>query len=110
VTPKRRAPALPIDPHFHGGDQVSFIMKLNEPWPEGVRFDVRFSPVGINQELAVSSGEPNNSDRKEFLLKFQLPDHARGGEWHIYTVYLFLPGSSWVGNTITTNDLELPSR
>jgi hypothetical protein len=29
-------------PHFHGGDQVSFIMKLNEPSPEGARFDVRF--------------------------------------------------------------------
>ena len=93
-------------PHFHGGDEVSFTMKLNDPLPEGARFDVRLSPTGINQEMAVSSGEPTGKDRKEFLLKFTLPEHARGGEWHIFTVYLFLPGASWVGNTIQTNDMK----
>jgi hypothetical protein len=93
-------------PHFHGGEEVSFTMKLNDPLPEGARFDVRLSPVGINQELSVSSTEPTDKSRKEFLLKFTLPEHARGGEWHIFTVYLFLPGASWVGNTITTNDLR----
>jgi hypothetical protein len=92
--------------HFHGGDQVSFTMKLNEPLPDGARFDVRLSHVGINQEMTVPSAEPTGSDRKEFLMKFTLPERARGGEWHIYTVYLFLPGASWVGNTITTNDMK----
>jgi hypothetical protein len=26
-------------------------MKLNEPLPEGARFDVRLSPVSVNQEI-----------------------------------------------------------
>lgn len=92
-------------PHFHGGDEVSFTMTLNEPLPEGARFDVRLSPAGVNQELSVSSGEPADKDRKAFLLRFRLPEHARGGEWHIYTVWLFLPGASWVGSTISTNEM-----
>lgn len=93
-------------PHFHGGDEVSFTMKLNEPLPEGARFDVRLSPVGVNQELSVSSEQPTDKDRREFLLKFKLPEYARGGEWHIFTVWLFLPGASWVGNTIATNEMK----
>lgn len=105
--PDKAAAQLTADaPHFHGGDEVSFTMKLNEPLPEGARFDVRLSPVGVNQELSVSSGEPADKDRKEFLLKFKLPEHARGGEWHIFTVWLFLPGASWAGNTIATNEMK----
>jgi hypothetical protein len=53
-------------------------MKLNEPLPEGARFDVRLSPVSVNQvsvneELTVSSQEPLDKDRKEFLLKLKVP-------------------------------------
>ena len=105
--PDKAATQLTTDtPHFHGGDEVIFTMKLNEPLPEGARFDVRLSPMGVNQELSVSSQEPADKDRKEFLLKLKLPEHARGGEWHIYTVWLFLPGASWVGNTISTNEMK----
>jgi hypothetical protein len=106
-TPNQASATLMTDaPHFHGGDAVRFTMKLNEPLPEGAHFDVRLSPVGINQEVIIPSSDPTDRDRKEFLFKFTLPEHARGGEWHIYTVYLFLPGASWVGNTIATNDLR----
>lgn len=105
--PDKAAAQLTVGtPHFQGGDEVSFTMKLNEPLPEGARFDVRLSPVGVNQELSVSSGPPTDKDRKEFLLKVKLPEHARGGEWHIFTVWLFLPGASWVGNTIATNEMK----
>ncbi len=106
-TPNTASAQLITDtPHFHGGDEVSFKVILNDPLPEGARFDVRLSPVGINQQSIVTSGEPTDKSRKEFLLKFTLPEHARGGEWHIFTSYLFLPGASWVGNTVTTNDMK----
>ena len=105
--PNKAAAQLTADtPHFHGGDEVSFTMKLNEPLPEGARFDVRLSPVSLNQEMTVPSQEPSDKDRKEFLLKFRLPDHARGGEWHISTVYLFLSNVSWTGSTIATNEMK----
>jgi len=104
--PDKAAAQLTATPrHFHGGDEVSFTMTLNEPLPEGARFDVRLSPAGVNQELSVVSGEPDDKDRKKFLLSFRLPQHARGGEWHIYTVWLFLPGASWVGSTLSTNEM-----
>jgi len=103
-TPDKASAQLVMStPHFRGGDEVNFKMKLNEPLPEGARFDVRLSPTGLTQELTVSSQEPLDKDHKEFLLKLKLPEHARGGEWHIATVYLFLPGASWTGSTITTN-------
>ena len=105
--PNKAAAQLTTDtPHFHGGDEVSFTLKLNEPLPEGARFDVRISPVSVNQEMTVSSQEPSDKDRKVFLLKFKLPDHARGGEWHIATVYLFLPNVSWTSSTIATNEMK----
>jgi hypothetical protein len=93
-------------PHFHSGDEVAFTMKLNEPLPEGAHFDVRLSPVGVNQELPVSSQDPTDKDRREFLLKTRLPDHARGGEWRIAVVWLFLPGTSWTSSTIGTNEMK----
>ena len=105
--PDKAAAQLTTDaPHFHGGDEVSFTMKLNQPLPDGARFDVRLSPVSVNQEVTVSSQEPSDKDRKEFLMKFKLPDHARGGEWHIAVVYLFLPNVSWTGSTIATNEMK----
>ncbi len=105
--PSKAAAQLTTDtPHFRGGDEVSFTMKLNEPLPEGARFDVRLSPVSVNQEMTVSSQEPSDKERKEFLLKFKLPDHVRGGEWHIAVVYLFLPNVSWTSSTIATNGMK----
>jgi hypothetical protein len=60
----------------------------------------------VNQELPVSSQDPTDKDRREFLLKTRLPDHARGGEWRIAVVWLFLPGTSWTSSTIGTNEMK----
>jgi hypothetical protein len=89
--------------HLRGGSDLVFKMKLNEPLPEGARFDVRLSPVDADQEITVSSGEPENKERTEFVLKTKLPEKAISGEWHIKIVYLFLPGTSWTNNTLATN-------
>jgi hypothetical protein len=103
---KAAAQLITETPHFHGGDEVSFTIKLNDPLPEGARFDVRLSPVSLNQQTTVSSQEASDKDRKVFLMKFKLPDHARGGEWHIATVYLFLSNVSWTSSTIATNEMK----
>jgi hypothetical protein len=92
-----------IHDHFHGGSDLTFKMTLNEPLPEGARFDVRLSPVGLDQEIPVSSGEPSNKERTEFILKTKLPEKIVPGEWHIKTVWLFLAGTSWTSNTLSTN-------
>ena len=89
--------------HFHGGSEVSFKMTLNEPLPEGARFDVRLSPRAVDQELSVSSGEPSNKERTEFILKTKLPEKAVPGEWRIKVVWLFLAGASWTSNSLATN-------
>lgn len=43
--------------HIHGGSEIAVRIKLNEPLPAGAHFDLRLSPVSVNQELSVSSGE-----------------------------------------------------
>jgi hypothetical protein len=91
---------------LRSGSEVTFKMKLDTPLPEGAHFDVRLSPVLVDQELTVSSGEPTNKERTEFVLHGKLPDKAIPGEWHIKMVYLFLAGTSWTYNTLSTNDLR----
>lgn len=91
------------NPHFHGGDDVVFKMKLNEPLPQGARIDVRFSPTNVGQQFPASCGEPTDKDRKELLCNLKLADNARGGEWHINVVYFFLSGVSWTNSTIATD-------
>jgi hypothetical protein len=93
----------PAAAHYHGGSEVSFKMKLDDPLPEGAHFDVRLSPTAVDQEVTVSSGDPTDKERTEFLLKAKLPDKVVPGEWHIKVVWLFLPGASWTFNTLTTN-------
>jgi hypothetical protein len=88
---------------FHPGSDLEFKIKLNEALPQGARFDVRLSPVGLDQELSVSSGEPTNKDRTEFILKTKIPEAAIPGEWHIKVIWLFLAGSSWTSNTLSNN-------
>jgi hypothetical protein len=68
------------NPHIKPGSDLVFKVRLNQPLPQGARFDVRLSPVGFNQELAVSSGEPNDKDRKEFTLQTKLPETAWAGQ------------------------------
>ena len=94
------------NPHLKPGSDLVFKMKLNQPLPEGARFDVRLSPVGLNQELPVSSGEPTNKERTEFKLETRLPETAWAGQWHIAVVWFFLPGASWTTSQISTNDLR----
>jgi hypothetical protein len=90
-------------PHFHGGDNVAFKMKLNEPLPQGAHVDVRFSPTNVGQQFPASCDEPKDKDRKELLCNLKLADKARGGEWRIAVVYFFLPNVSWTNSTIATD-------
>jgi hypothetical protein len=76
-------------PHFHGGDDVVFKMKLNEPLPQGAHIDVRFSPINVGQQFPASCNEPKDKDRKELLCNLKLADNARGGEWRIFVVLFF---------------------
>jgi hypothetical protein len=91
---KASAELMAATPHFHGGDEISFKMKLNEPLPKGARIDVRFSPTNVAQQFPASCDEPIDGDRREQLCKLKLSDNARGGEWRIAVVYFFLPGVS----------------
>ena len=111
VAPAQAVPQADVqlvsdNPHLKPGSDLVFKMKLNQALPEGARFDVRLSPVGLNQELAVSSGEPTNKERTEFKLETKLPETAWAGQWHIAVVWLFLPGSSWTTSQLSTNDLR----
>jgi hypothetical protein len=91
--------------HLHPGGDLTFTILLDDPLPAGAYFQVRLSPVKVDQELQVSSGDPIDKDRKEFLLHAKLPDGAVPGDWHIKIVYLFLAGSSWTNNTLSTNQM-----
>jgi hypothetical protein len=91
--------------HFHSGSDVTFKMTLNEPLPEGAHFDVRLSPVKTDQEIAVSSGDPINKERTEFILRAKLPERAVPGDWHIKVVWFFLAGTGWTNLTLSTNDM-----
>jgi hypothetical protein len=104
--PQANVQLIPDNPHLKPGSDLVFTVKLDKPLPEGARFDVRLSPVNLNQELSVSSGEPTNRERTEFKLQTKLPETAWPGPWHIGVVWLFLPGSSWTSSQITTNDLK----
>jgi hypothetical protein len=103
ITPSAAAKMEASPDHIHGGSDLTFKVKLNEPLPEGARFDVRLSPIALDQELSVSSAEPANKERTEFILKTKLPDKPIPGEWHIKVVWLFLSGASWTNNTLSTN-------
>ncbi len=58
---------------LHPGSDLSFKMTLNDPLPMGASFQVRLSPVKVDQEVPVPSGEPTDKDRKEFILHVKLP-------------------------------------
>jgi hypothetical protein len=113
-TPAVKTPAQTVasaqmenrDQHIHGGSNIVLRVTLDHPLPVGARFDARLSPVTVLQEFTVSSGEPVDRERREFLLKTKLPDEALPGEWHISTVYLFMSGSSWTNSTIAVNDVR----
>ena len=54
----------------------------------------------------MSSGEPVNKERTEFILRTKLPEGALPGDWHIKVIYMFLAGTSWTNNRIGNNDLR----
>jgi hypothetical protein len=82
--------------HLHPGSDLTFKVVLDDPLPTGAYFQVRLSPVKVDQELPVASGEPVDKGRKEFLLHTKLPDGSVPGDWHIKVVCLFLYGTSWI--------------
>ena len=92
--------------HIHGGSDLALKIKLNQPLPLGARFDVRLSPVSVNQQLSVSSGEPLNRERTEFIVRTKMPEDAYPGPWHIGMVWLFLPGATWTTSQIAVNDVN----
>lgn len=92
--------------HIHPGSELKFKMVLNEALPDGAHFNVRLSPIKADQEIDVSSGEPTNKERTEFILRTKLPDGAIAGEWHIKIVWLFLAGTGWTNNTLSTNEMR----
>ena len=95
----------PEQKHLHPGSDFTFKITLNEPLPSGAYFQVRLSPLKVDQELPISSGEPANKERTEFTLHAKLPAGAIPGDWHIKVIYLFLSGTSWTNNTISTNEM-----
>jgi len=93
-------------PPFHAGGSISFAVKLNEPLPNGARFEFRISPVAADEEINLGSGEPIGGTTTEFRVSGKLPEGALPGEWHVSVIYLFLPGASWTRSTIAPNDLR----
>jgi hypothetical protein len=91
---------------FHPGSQIVFKVKLNEPLPKGAHFDFRISPVSIDQEISLGSGEAVDDKQTEFRLTGKLPEGALPGDWHISVIWLFLPGTGWTHNQISPNDLR----
>ena len=87
------------------GKPIAFNVKLNEPLPKGAYFQVRVSPVAVDQQLQFASGEPLDESRKTFRVSGLLPEGAVPGKWHISVIYLFLAGSGWTNNTIKANEL-----
>lgn len=90
----------------HPGDTFTFLVKLNQPLPEGAHFDLRISPISGDEEIALGSGEPTDASRTVFKLQAKLPEGAIPGEWHIKVIWLFLPGAGWTSSTIAPNDLR----
>ncbi len=99
--------AVQMEKHgpIHAGGPIAFRVKLNEPLPKGSYFQMRISPVSIDQEIPLNSEPAANSSETEFRVSGTLPETAVPGAWHISVVYLFLAGTSWTQNTIAPNNL-----
>jgi hypothetical protein len=91
---------------IRAGGPIVLKVKLNEPLPKGARFDLRISPVGADEEIALGGGEPINNSQTEFRISGTLPEGALPGDWHISIIYFFLPGAGWTHSTIAPNDLR----
>jgi hypothetical protein len=90
---------------IHAGGSIALRVKLNEPLPKGAYFQMRISPISIDQQIPLNSEPAVNSSQSEFRVSGTLPETAVPGTWHISTIYLFLAGTSWTSNTIAPNNL-----
>jgi hypothetical protein len=91
---------------FKPGGPIVFTVKLNEPLPKGARFDLRISPVSVDQQIPLGSGEPVDGSDRIFRVSSKLPENALPGDWHISVIWLFLPGSGWTTSSLAPNDLR----
>jgi hypothetical protein len=91
---------------FKPGGPIVFTVKLNEPLPKDAHFDLRISPVSVDQQVPLGTGEPVEGSDQVFRVVSKLPENALPGDWHIAVIWLFLPGSGWTSSRITPNDLR----
>jgi hypothetical protein len=91
---------------IHAGGPIAFTVKLNEPMPKGAHFDLRISPVSVDEEVDLGAGQPINGSEKDFRVSGTLPEAAVPGEWRIKVIWLFLPGAGWTTNTLSPNDVK----
>jgi hypothetical protein len=91
---------------IHGGSTLTFTVKLDEPVPEGSHFDLRISPVSADEEIDLGAGTPVDRSNTLFRVTGNLPQNALPGEWHISTMWFFLPGAGWTHKSLSTNDLR----
>jgi hypothetical protein len=91
---------------IHAGGPIAFVVKLNEPMPKGAHFDFRISPVSVDEEVDLGSGQPVVGSDREFRVTGTLPEAAVPGEWHIKVIWFFLPGAGWTNNTLSPNDVR----
>lgn len=88
------------------GGPIAFTVKLDEPLPKGAHFDLRVSPVSVDEEISLGSGTPVENSDTVFRVAGTLPTDAIPGQWHISVVWFFLPGAGWTHRTLSTNDLR----
>lgn len=88
------------------GGPIAFTVKLDQPLPKGARFELRISPLAVDEQIPFGSVMQVNGSDTVFRVAGTLPENALPGEWHISVVWLFLPGASWTGRSLTTNDLR----
>lgn len=91
---------------FKAGGPIVFTVKLNEPLPKGAHFDLRISPISVDQQVPLGTGEPVEGSDQVFRVVSKLPENALPGDWHIAVIWLFLPGSGWTTSRVTPNDLR----
>jgi hypothetical protein len=91
---------------FKPGGPIVFTVKLNEPLPKGAHFDLRISPISVDQQVPLGTGEPVEGSDQIFRVVSKLPENALPGDWHIAVIWLFLPGSGWTSSRIAPNDLR----
>ncbi|HEX5424804.1 MAG TPA: hypothetical protein VFW94_14750, partial [Candidatus Acidoferrales bacterium] len=76
------------------GGPIAFTVKLDQPLPKGARFELRISPVSVDEQIPFGSITPVGGSGTVFHVVGTLPENALPGQWHISVMWLFLPGAS----------------